>query len=358
MNEYMKKHRKHLIKEAVIKSLMAGLSIGFLVLFIVAFVFFMTGFSAYWLSFVIFFVVSAAAVVALYFLKYRPGEKDIARRIDKLGLDERIITMTEYSDNDDYIFTRQREDAVGSLYKTFSHSSDGSKKRSGADNLGSSLIKIVIPVSFIIVLSVMFLLSSGMATVSVMSAEGVIPNGGKIIENVNEERNKRYFEVTYLVEGGGFIEGDEVQIVEAGKDAAPIVAVADDGWVFMYWSDELEDPFRTDVKIKDNIVLTAYFQEAEDGDDGDEGEGEGDQPGDEPSDSEGENQGDNDSNNPSSGAGGKYDPANQVFDGETYYGGDIYKQYYDDGVESVSQEGTTDKDEKDYIIDYLKTIAD
>lgn len=57
----------------------------------------------------------AAFVPIFYYKKFRPTTKDVARRIDRLGLEERIITMTELEKDESYIAMRQREDAKRKL---------------------------------------------------------------------------------------------------------------------------------------------------------------------------------------------------------------------------------------------------
>ncbi|MBP5307798.1 MAG: hypothetical protein J6Z34_01545 [Clostridia bacterium] len=340
ITELLKKHRARLTKEAVIKSLLIGLLIGFSAMLVSATVFWMVGVKAFWLSFIVLAVFSAVSSLWFYFFKFRPDDKSVARRVDAVGREERMITMNEFQGETDYIYEHQRKDAVAAVSK-----------------FNASLLKITVSIAVVIALSVILVLSSGMTVLSALSATGVIPSGGEIIRDIEEQRNKRFFEVSYVPEGGGMFEGDEVQIVEEGKDATPILAVADDGWIFVYWSDGVEDPYRTDINVRDNMEIIAYFQEAEEG----EGEGdpnEGDQPSDQPGDPGDNDQPSDQPSQPFPTGGGKYDPANQVFNGETYYGGDIFQSFYGDAVDNLSQDGSTNQDVKDYIDDYYRNIAE
>ena len=347
--ELLKKYRARLIKEAIIKAMVFGLLIGLSSLAISGFIVWMTGYKYFWISFIVFAVVSAAAF-ALFYLKFKPSDYYVARRLDALGLEERVITMKEFQGESDYIFERQREDAVFAVSK-----------------VSETLLKISVPLALLVILPVVFLLSTGTTVISALSAEGVIKSGGEIIKTVEEERNKRYYEITYLVEGNGMVIDEEIQIVEAGKSANPVMAVAEDEWAFVMWSDGSEDPVRIDVNVFENMIITAYFAPAN-GDSPFKGNGdkakEGDEAGDRPGESQnpgddGDGPSENTSDQPGGTAGGgKYDPANQIIDGETYYGGDVYQDYYDQVTEALSQDGSIDKEEKEYIENYFKTIAE
>ena len=110
-NELFKKHYLRLCLEAGLRSALWGLALGFAVTFVLSALEWLFAFGAFWLSIVVFFGISAIAGALLYVFKYRPTDIDVARRLDRLGLDERMITMLEYKDDDSYIATLQRENA-------------------------------------------------------------------------------------------------------------------------------------------------------------------------------------------------------------------------------------------------------
>ena len=95
--ELFKKYRSRLNKEAILRSLAFGLLVGLSALAVSAFIVWMTGFKAYWISLVVFGGVSVTAFLLFYFLKFKPSDYYIARRVDALGLEERMVTMKETS---------------------------------------------------------------------------------------------------------------------------------------------------------------------------------------------------------------------------------------------------------------------
>ena len=50
---------------------------------------------------------------AVFFLKFRPTFKDVARRVDGLGLEERVITMTEYGKKEDFFRQKAKTGCCG-----------------------------------------------------------------------------------------------------------------------------------------------------------------------------------------------------------------------------------------------------
>ena len=338
IDELLKEYKAKLKKEALLKSFVIGGLIAFGVLFTAAFAFWFFGVKEFWISFVLFGVALGAAVPAFYFLKFKPTDAQVARRVDALGLEERVVTMNEFSGKEDFIYEKQREDAVSAVGK-----------------VSATLLKIAMPIVLLVLLPIAFVISSGMTTVSVLSSLGVISSGSKIIEQSEREKNKKYYEITYETDGEGMVLGDVVQLVEEGFDATPVIAEADDGWVFVYWSDGNENPSRQELKVVDRKTIVAVFQQTEEGDGEGEGEGEGDESGDQPGDGQGQKgESEGEGNNP--GAGGKYEPSNQIIDGETYYG-DNFSNYYTEVNDGLSQDGSTGSEDKGYIDDYFKSIA-
>ena len=196
-----------------------------------------------------------------------------------------------------------------------------------------------------------------MTTVSALSANEVIKSGKDIIDEVTEVPPKQY-EVIYEAEKGGLIEGEEFQLVFEGEDAMGVMAVPDDEWIFVEWSDGYTDPYREDCMITANLKVTAIFAMLEDGEPGDGNPtGEADEPGDKPSDKEGQKAPGESEGEPGEGeeAGGRYEENNQVIDGSTYYG-DEYEGAYDDAMQEVTQDGEIPDDLSGIIGDYFDTI--
>ena len=63
----------------------------------------------------IFAGVFAVSLGLLFLLAYRPTKQSLARRLDELGLSERVETMLELEQNDDPVAKLQREDTVNRL---------------------------------------------------------------------------------------------------------------------------------------------------------------------------------------------------------------------------------------------------
>lgn len=69
-----------------------------------------------------------------------------------------------------------------------------------------------------------------------------------------------YHQLTYVAGEHGSISGYLSQTVADGADASTIIAVADSGYRFLKWSDNVETTNRTDTNISGNLTLTAYFE--------------------------------------------------------------------------------------------------
>ncbi len=356
-NELLKKHYARLCLEAGVRSALFGIAIGFAVTFVLSTLEWLFAFGASWLSILVFVGISAICGLIFYFFKYRPNMTDVARRLDRLGLDERMITMLEYEGDDSYIASLQRENArlhIGKL--------DGKK------------LRLRISATLIVFAVITAIFGSSMTTVLALSENGVLPSGSTIISGGDELTD--HIPVSYIVDEGGYITGGEAdQLVAPGEDADPVVAVPEDGWVFIGWDDESTDPARHDKNITEPREYIAIFEPIEEEEDGDESEGgegsegeEGDQSSDQPSDdgsseSEGEQQEQNqetqdgqpgdsendsesenssdsesDSGNNGQGAGGKWEETNMFYDGQTYYK-DAMEYYYEQAQKYFEENG-------------------
>lgn len=328
-----------LSKEGFIKSLLCGLGVAAGVLCVVAFGLWMSGAKGFWIAIIAWAAALFIATPLFYFVKFRPTTKEMAKRVDMLGLEERILTMTELEGDDSFVAMKQREDAKNALAK-----------------VNASLLKFAVSVPLIIAVCAVTVLGSGLTTVSALADAGVIKPGKDILDDGKVE----FVDVVYSVDDDmhGFIEGDFIQRVEKGGDCVGVLAVAEDGWVFKKWSDGLEEPFRQDVKVAADVEFVAIFQEL-----GEEKEEEQDKEG-EP-DTDGMKQEElTDSKNNSKlndkgkgdGSGSvKWNPSNQVLDNKTYYG-DLYDDAKKNGIDKISQNGDIPKEGKDIVSGYIKGI--
>ena len=328
-----------LSKEGFIKSLLCGLGVAAGVLCVVAFGLWMSGAKGFWIAIIAWAAALFIATPLFYFVKFRPTTKEMAKRVDMLGLEERILTMTELEGDDSFIAMKQREDAKNALAK-----------------VNASLLKFAVSVPLIIAVCAVTVLGSGLTTVSALADAGVIQPGKDILDDGKVE----FVDVVYSVDDDmhGFIEGDFIQRVEKGGDCVGVLAVAEDGWVFKKWSDGLEEPFRQDMKVAADVEFVAIFQElGEEKEEEQDKEGEPDTDGmkqEEPTDSK-NNSKLNDKGKGDGSGSVKWNPSNQVLDNKTYYG-DLYDDAKKNGIDKISQNGDIPKEGKDIVSGYIKGI--
>lgn len=321
LEKYLSKLRFH----AILKSLIYGLLVGFSAEFLVAFVSWFIGFNAgTWISIAIAALATAIGGVIFYFVKFRPTDKELGHKVDRLGLKERIITMLEYEKDESCIAKLQREDAEKSL-----------------NTVTPKGLKFSIARKILIGVIVAAIFAPSMTVICELAARGLIHSGLGLIDPEYDG----IVEITVIYESdeGGSIDGDEIQIIYKGENPAPVKAIPDEGWMFVEWSDGNIDPYRTDKDIQSDVTYTAIFEEIEPDGDNDSpdgggtegGKGEGDGAGDAPgeggksetsTEAEGESPGAGNmpGDKPTNSAGGRYEAKNQILDGKTYY-----KEYLD-----------------------------
>jgi len=331
--------------EGIINSLLLGLVVGCGLGFATALAMWFMVFDLFWLPIVITAGGIIIATVLFYFFKFRPTVASNAKRIDRYGLEERLITMVELEGDDSYLAKLQREDAAEKLSK-----------------LSAKQIRFCIPKLYIILASVIAFLGIGMNVVNALAEKGVLPHGYEVVDDIIPDPDPVYVTVTYIVSEGGIIEGDESQVIELGGQTTAVIAVPDDGYAFYCWDDGGKRPTRTDYNVTEDVIYEAVFlplDENGEGQPGDEGQpsDQGDQPGDQPGDKEGEGEGDKTRPNapPSGGAGGQFLPSNQVIDGDTYYGS-VFDQYYDQTISDLTEDSQMSSDLKDFINNYNQII--
>ena len=338
----------------------------------------------------VFFIISFPI---FYFKKFKMSEIQIAKRIDELGLEERVLTMVELKEDDSIIAKKQREDAVRTI-KEVDDIKIKTKKPSIISSLMFGLSILVLSLSF------MFpdvVIAHGEVSSIEVSVEGdgfVIDyskyenqslinavaekqkkdeinriNGKQVVElkqfptpfSNRISINYRSFEdidATMVLDGANFsnvtyeIKSDESHI---------LMALPYKGFVFIGWSDGCASPFREIYTYSTD--LTALFDEVSsigedlpdeqkepsDKDDSKGGSGESDGSG---KDGDGSGKTNIDDG---WGDGAKGSPANQVINGETYYG-DIFNQSYQEAVERVKNNPNLTEAQKKAISDYFESI--
>lgn len=358
-----RKHYNRIAKEGVFKAFLGGISIASGVLLLTALICWFSSFKAgLFLAIGAFVLALAISVPLLYIYRYRPTVKTVASRVDELGLEERVLTMTELKDDDSFIAKAQRADTEKALRSV--------------DHL---FIKLAISTS-LIVLSVVGIIVGlfGGVTFSSLYYADVIPD---VAAAFTPTVKPAEFFVRYGVDEGGFggvylwtedaepdalVPVEEEYTVIEGDSAPAIIAVPAANYVFCGWSDGLMDPYRHDLSVTDDIEVKALFERIaslpdptvpfspnSNSNDSQSSPDRGD-PSDQPPQSEPSEPSDGDDNG--DGAGGRRDSANQqVNDGSTFYG-DVFDENYNETMEYLGSNDSMPDDLKGDIADYYGSI--
>lgn len=113
----LKKYRSRVLKESIIKSLIYGSIFALAVVAFVSLLFFIIGTKQLLISILLGVIALIGGSIYVYQSKFRTTVNAIAKRVDELGLHERVITMIDYADNDSLICEKQREDTQERLAK-------------------------------------------------------------------------------------------------------------------------------------------------------------------------------------------------------------------------------------------------
>lgn len=319
-----------LARESLIKSLLLGGAIGAGVGFVLATVYWFLNAGGLIIALSAFAGVTLVLTLIFYKTLFSPTVKSNARRLDRHGLDERMITMVELEGDDSYIAKMQREDALESL-----------------DKLDKKSVKLKISKAIVVLFIVFGVLLVAMTAVEGLSQAGILPTGTEVWLKLFPPEPPEDYNVVYLVGKGGYLIGEDTQTVTEGENGNSVLAVAEDGYMFLAWSDGHLKPSRTEKKVTKDIEVTAIFIEVKD--DLDKGDDE-DEPDDVPGDGPGR-PGDGDP----SGGGGKYEEVNQVIDGDTYYR-DVYKHYYEDLLRALEERDDIPDNVREIIEAYFNII--
>lgn len=342
--EQFLKYKSRFLLEGLSKSLMVSLSIGFVGAFIAALVTWFFSGHSFWFSILVFAGLTAIALPILYFKKFKSSIVDKARSLDKVGLEERVITMVEYQDDDSCIVGLQRADAQQKLTE-----------------VSPSQVKIKLPRKMVLTTVLCAVFAVAMTVVSALSASGILMSGEELMDNIIPEPPVVYIAVSYIVEEGGYIEGEMDQLVAYGTNADPVMAMAEEGYAFVEWDDGRSDPSRADKKIIQEMVFTAVFAPIEEeGEGGEGGDAAGNPMDGEPGEEKGENQGGDgeadEEGEPSDSSGGKYDEWNQIIDGKKYYR-EFLEDYKERLIEQLEKDGDSLTEEERAIIEaYINLV--
>ena len=345
-NQHFTEYKSKLTFEAILKSALCGIAIGFGLCLVLSSIFWIVGIPIIWILITATLGAAVASGVLFYLFRFRPTDIANARRLDRLGLKERMITMVELSGEDSCMVNKQREDARAIL-----------------SSFDKSRLRITVASKIILLAAVFFVLGTSMLTVNVLAKLGIISYGDEVIEEIIGDELAEYVTVAYEAGDGGTIDGDDVQDIIKGTDTAIVTAVADEGFMFKEWSDGVISPSRYEQKVNESITLTAVFIELEDeeGEEGQKGEGgDKDQMGEEGDSSQEEGgsdapPGQGEPNPNATAGGGQREPNNQIIDGKTYYKEIL--EYYQELVSGQIEDndGLTD-DEIELIKKYLGIV--
>lgn len=304
--QLFQKYYRKLNREGIIKASLIGLISGMAALFLAGILCWMFGYNGFWVLILAFLAAGLPVGIIVYDKKFRPTTRSIAQRVDELGLEERLITMTELEGDPSYIAMRQREDAMKSL-----------------SMVSADLLTIAVSVPLIVGVIVAGICGIGGTTVYAMYSAGAIRSGVDIIRDATAEPAVSY-KVEYGVEGEGMIMGIATQKVYADEDALAVMAVPDAGYIFVGWSDGYDDAYRVDYRVNTDIEVYAIFEEAVDIDP-DDNDDNNPEPDDMPpyygSDDNGGDRTPTDK--PSDDAGGAWNESDTWLDGATDYGPDL-----------------------------------
>lgn len=394
--EFKKKAKKQNIIKAGLCSV--AISLLFNIPFLIAF--WILGYKYKFIVCAGIFVVGISVLFpVLYSKKFKYTEVQLAKKIDDLGLEERVLTMIELKDDNSLIANKQKEDTLNALKTVETNDLKGKyRKQSFLSILSTALASLVITLSLMFPNIKETIIARGEPKYTIeVSAEGL----GFVIDyskyenkslidavskkqeqdEINKINNKEVVELkqfptafsnrisvdyrcfedvdaTMVLDGANFadvsyrIQSDETHI---------LMALPYKGYVFIGWSDGCASPFREIDNYSTDLI--ALFDEVssvgEDLPDEQKEPGDKDESNCGSGESEGNGKDGNGSgktnNDDSWGDGAKGSPANQVINGETYYG-DIFNQSYQEAVERVKNNPNLTDAQKKAISDYFESI--
>ncbi|MDE6200320.1 MAG: hypothetical protein K2M47_00360 [Clostridiales bacterium] len=315
-----------------------------------AFITWIFEFKGLWLSIGLGVAAWIGATLLFYFVLFSFTDMEVMKRIDRAGLDERMVTMYELQGDNSYMAQRQRADASAAFLAAVKKS-------------GGHLIKTKIATAIICVASIAGTVGAGMAVVTGLSDYGVIPTLYELFTDdsyggFGHGSNVPTYTVTYKV--GGEEEGGTIRVSNSDSDVDKVKkggvssarAVIADGYYIEKWEDDKGVEYYPEIvgyqptqfsadNVQKNMTVTVVFAKYDDEDDSgfsyyynpdndknqdgpdnpDGPDGNGDQP-----------EQDNGDQTPappmpSGGGGSPTAPGNTIVDGETQYG-ENYDAYY------------------------------
>lgn len=270
--EVIKKCRKDLQKERIIKSVLSGMAVGFAVIFVVAFITCFVEFKGLWLSIGLGFAAWAVAALVFYFAVFKLTDLAVMQRLDRAGLDERMVTMYELQGDNSYMAQRQRADASAAFSAAVKMS-------------GGRLIKTQIATAIICATSIICPFGAGMAALTALRDYSVLPplgewGGGGGLGHGGAQFYTVTYEVGGVEDGGWFEDGvtSVKQTIEHGGTAAVKIQPAADNEGYIYYLEKVVDGdgnvYYTSSNefvypdVRKSMVFTAMFEKEYAGEEG------------------------------------------------------------------------------------------
>lgn len=410
-SEVFKKYYKKIGRESILKALLCGLTIGFSLMFVCIAASWLAGFKAgIYIGLGLFIAATAIATPLFYTFRFRPTTKKIAQRIDTLGLEERILTMAELENDDSFIAMKQREDALKAMKSV---SSEMLKIAVSVPLIAALAISATLGTGMTVAAAVApdggkhfvdglkekhtyeitytvegkgwvidFTKKENAALIAAMKErarqrEIDKANGKEVTEDetlpgtfqsrlgIVYTASDETAQATMVLDGANYEDTTYTfEVTEGEEFGVKLMALPQKGYVFVGWSDGVTSPYREDMEATATKTVTATFEEVTDpgGGSKNDGQEQGEEPGDADSgngssSSSGDGSGDGNNNNTSNsnGEGSKAAPANQIINGETYYG-DVFEDAYREMLERMKNNNSLSEAEKKAISDYLDSI--
>lgn len=322
-----KKYYRRLAREGIVKALLFGIAAGFAVNFVTALVTWLAvTYKGLYIAIGAGVAVGVITALVLYYAKFRPTTHDIAKRIDSLGLEERLITMNELENDPSFIAMKQREDAKKSL-----------------NEFDISKIHMIIARPLIIIAIIIGVLGLSMTTVSALTEFGILPSAEVLFPEPLTEED--FATIEYIIlDGEGEIKGEVVQVIKKGESGETVIAEPAQGWAFVTWDDGVENPERRELNVTHDMTLTCMFIKVNDND-GLAGNKQGKK------DPEGEPDPNSDPNSNQA----IYEPSNQIIDGETAYQHE-YDNFYQQMLDELETNPNLTPKQRKALESYFETL--
>ena len=240
-NDIVKSYKKRLVTEAFLKSLLFAVIFGSAATGTYYLVDWFFGLKLVYVGAIVF---AAVALIAgtVAFLRLKPSDKQIAVRMDALGLKERMITMLELKDDNSFIAELQRKETLGEI-----------------QSFKAGLIRFAVSLSLIITAAATGVFGAAATVVSAVSTV----SGAELLAEVTAPADE-IFTITYETDGNGRITGEATQLIKSGENGTSVSAEPEEGWMFVGWSDGQNEPTRQEIAVSGTHTFVAMFITADD----------------------------------------------------------------------------------------------